>query len=129
MNKSPTNLQVDFQAEIENILVKIISQEINKKAARSFYDILNTITVEKCETKCGWKSGVALSVTCKFTKGNSNKIIFELIKGIDNKPEIFSFLCGLSPDIFHFNPDYVYENTNNLFLTFKLVRYERIKDI
>lgn len=127
MQKTNTNSDaiVDFEKEIYKIMNKIFQ----KNQQNELNQLFNSLKVKNCDTRFGWTAGVALSVICKFTKGGENQPLLEVVKGIKRKAEFCSFLCGLWPDYLHFNSQTLYEEGDNVFLMFKLVRNERIKDM
>lgn len=120
---------INYEEHIEKLLNELLSSEENTPTANEFRKLTKHFKPKSCETKYGWKQGVAISLTCKFEKGGENDIIKEIVKGINNKSEVFHFLYGLSPDYIHFNPKFIFEDDAYFHLSFKLARHERIEDM
>ncbi len=115
-------MEKEYKIEIAKEIRRIMEMEGNKEAAGKFMETLSNIKPKSCIVKIGWRSGEEISILLVYEKGG-NKIPFDLfIENIENKAEIYSFICGLYPEIFHFNPKFAIEDKTHFFVDFKLKR-------
>ncbi len=120
MNRTEEYYKTEIAVEIRRIM-KI---EKNKETAAKFLEAINSVKPKSCSVKSGWRSGSDIDFTLAFEK-NGNKNPFDLfIENIEDKAETHGFICGLYPEIFHFNPMYSLNNETHSYISFKLIKNE-----
>ncbi len=118
MNRTEEYYKTEIAVEIRRIM-KI---EKNKEASTKFLKAINSIKPKSCSVKSGWHSGSNIGFTLAFEKGGEQNPFELFIENIEDKAETHGFICGLFPEIFHFNPIYSFDNKTHYFLKFKLKR-------
>jgi len=98
--------------------------EQNKEAVKLFGDKLNQVKPKSCIVKSGWRSGDNIDFLLAFEKGGDKNPFDLFIANIPDIIESYGFICGLHPEIFHFNPKFAIENETHFFIDFKLKRNE-----
>lgn len=96
-------------------LERIFNLDTNKLNYSEFKSILHNLYAKDCQVKTGWVSGEYISFACNFIKeGNSNPIDL-IVDGIENISEVYYFICGLNPEVFHFNKKMILDEPDNFF--------------
>ncbi len=116
------NKEQEYKALIAKEIHNILEMEQNKTTASLFWDKLKTIKPKNCTIKSGLASEEGIDFLVAFEKGGDENP-FELF--IENIPEAsfrYGFIFGLSPNIFHFNPEYSVSNETHDFVKFKLLK-------
>jgi len=114
-----------YKQEIATEFQRIMDLEHNKEAVTKFLEILNKIKPKSCIVKIGWRSGDNIDFTLAFENGGNENPFDLFIENIEDKAEIHAFICGLYPEIFHFNPAYSITTETHSFVIFKLKRNEQ----
>lgn len=110
-----------YQQKIAEEIRRILNLDQNREVAKQFWQTLDRIKAKSCIVKIGWRSGEAISILLAFEK-NGDKNPFDLfIENIENSGEIFGFICGLYPEIFHLDGKRIIENETHFFIDFKLM--------
>lgn len=113
-----------YNKEIAKEINRVLQSDSNKENYRKLLSAFD-LKAKSCTVKIGWRSGTDISFTIGYEKGASNIKPFDLfVKNIEDKAEIFGFLCGLFPDILDFNPMHTIDDEKNRIVTFKLKRNE-----
>jgi len=110
----------DIDGQLETLLKKVFTSYRNRTAYKHFLEVTKDLKPQKCMVKTGWRAGKYISIYCKFTKNGNGDIFKEIIKGWTNKLEDLYFLYGLYPEIFHFDPLFILEESECFHLSFKL---------
>jgi len=112
----------DIDILLENEIKDVMLLDKNEEARENFLRITKDLKPQKCDTKIGWLENKFISFTCRFVKNGKNDIIKEIIKGYptEDKEDLFNFWLELKPEIFHFNPRFILEEDDFLYLSFKL---------
>lgn len=116
----------DFYKEhIAEEIRRVADLEENQEAASKFWETLGGINAKACRVKYGWHSGSNISFTLAFELCKEEHDSFDLfIDDIKNDAEIFGFICGLYPEVFHYNPLYTITDETHTYMKFKLKRNE-----
>lgn len=101
---------------------RIAAMENNKKVANEFWKALNDVKPKSCLVKTGWHSGDNISFSLAYKKGGNRDPFMLFIENIEEKAETHGFICGLFPEIFHYAPQYNWNDDDNYCLMFKLKR-------
>ncbi len=112
-----------YKKEIAVEIRRIMKIEGNEKAATEFRETLGKIKPKTCRVKIGWKSGHGISFTLGFEKGDDKNPFDLFIENIKDSAEIHGFICGLYPDIFHFDPIRTVNDEKIMIVNFKLKRH------
>jgi len=112
----------DIDILLENEIKDVMLLDKNDEARENFLRITKDLKPQKCDIKAGWVSGKYISFTCRFTKNGESEIFKEIVKGIrqKDKEHFLYFMFGLSPDIFQFNPKFILDENEFLYLTITL---------
>jgi hypothetical protein len=118
--KNETELNKELSKEIS----RIMQLDRNKANFQNFQDTIKDLKPKSCTVKIGWVAGKYIDFTLRFDKNGTKKPFDSFIESIENKAEIHSFICGLNPEIFHFDKNYIVNDNDNLIIMFKLKRNE-----
>ncbi len=118
--KSESTLKKHLHEDIK----RIMTLEQNKENYEKFQTVLKNIKPKKCIVKSGWSSGEAISFSLIYSKFGNGNPFDEFIEGIEEKSEVFHFIMGLDPTVFHFNPITAVSDDEYSMLMFKLKRNE-----
>lgn len=111
-----------YKKEIAKEIKRIMQLKRNKEPYEKFQAVLKDLKPKSCTVKIGWRAGEEIDFLCAYEKGGSSKPFNLFVKNIENIGEIFGFICGLHPKIFHFNPEYSVGDETHYFVNFKLIR-------
>jgi len=118
--KNETELNKELSKEIS----RIMHLDSNKVNYQEFQNTIKDIKPKSCIVKIGWVAGKYIDFTLKYEKNGINKPFDLFIESIENKAETHGFICGLNPEIFHFDTNYIINDNENLIMMFKLKRNE-----
>jgi len=105
---------------LEEILNNILKDKQNKDSVKLFFDAIGDNKFQKCIVKTGFVSGEYIVFNCKCLKNGNGNIVNEIVKGMENKERYLFFMMGLNPNFFYFNTDYIVNEIDYIFFSFKL---------
>lgn len=111
-----------YKDQIAEEILRIAGMEQNKEAAKKFWQALEKIKPKTCKVKYGWHSGDNIGFTLAFDKGGDKNPYEAFIEALPCSAEIYGFIYGLCPKIFHYNPQYTLTDETYTYLNFKLKR-------
>jgi len=116
------SIQENIDKQLESILRKVFESYRNRTARKHFLEVTPDLKPKSCTVKTGWVEGKWIAFECIFEKNGDSDIFKEIVKGMKNKEQDLFFLFGLKPEIFHFNKDFIVNETNEFYCRFKLMR-------
>ncbi len=122
---SKKTVKQDKTNELVSVIREIIYLPENAQAKGYFEVLTNQYKYKSCDTGFGWSAGEGIEFICKFEKNGEGETIQTLVEGLKDVDESLTFIYGLNPKIFHFNPLFKFDDQNQLYLTFKLLKDAR----
>ncbi len=113
---------IDYKAQLANEIRRIIDLEHNREQAQKFWEMLSTIQPKACVVKYGWFNGEAIDFLIAFERGGTLAPFDLFVNGIENKSEVFGFICGLAPNGFYIKYGKQIENDTHCFIDIRLKR-------
>ena len=104
------------------IFHEIINLPENIETKQLFLNATSKYKYKSCDTRIGWASGIGINIVCKLDKFGKNECIDTIVDGIEDIAEPLFFILGLNPKIFHFNPQTVIDQEQNMFFMFKFLK-------